>query len=342
MQFIEKIGIVLATYNPNLEYFEKQIQSIKQQSWKNWVCHIVDDCSHSEYQVGIKNIIDNNPRFICHFHSHNLNHYYNFERGLKYCAQDKSITAISLADQDDIWHDDKLKILLKKLRSQKAVLIHSDLELINSYDQTIHPSAWDFEGRKPHKLSHDLLLLRNVVTGCSVLFCTSLLTDVLPFPPQNKISWYHDWWIALVASHRGKIVHIHKPLVWYRIHNANNVGVLKDSGKIHCELLLLCRKKFKINGNSYLVHRDFSKAFYRRFKRELNELGYTNPFDDRKLDFGWHILKLLYKSLLVGYNSEGAALRIGVLKLIFDIQRSYRIILYHCLKTFKSYYKNSQ
>lgn len=321
MHFLEKIGIVLATYNPNLEYFEKQIQSIKHQSWKNWVCHIVDDCSHSEYQIGIKRIVGADPRFIFHFHSNNVNHYYNFERGLKYCAEDKSITAISLADQDDIWHSDKLAILLEKLRSQQAVLVHSDLKLINSCDQIINASAWNFEGRKPERLCRDLLLLRNVVTGCSVLFCTSLLADILPFPSQAKISWYHDWWIALVAVHRGKITHVHKSLVWYRIHDTNNVGVVKDSGKIYCELLILFRKKFKIKGNSYLVYRDFSKAFYSRFKQELKDLNYTNPFDDKKLDFGWNIIKLMYKSLRVGYNSEGIALRVWLLKFLFDIQR---------------------
>ena len=44
MQLTEKIAIVLATYNPNLEYFQKQIQSIKNQTYQNYICHIVDDC----------------------------------------------------------------------------------------------------------------------------------------------------------------------------------------------------------------------------------------------------------------------------------------------------------
>jgi glycosyltransferase involved in cell wall biosynthesis len=64
MQRVEKIGIVLATYNPNLEYLQKQINSIKHQTWKNWICHIVDDCSLTKYQVGIKRIIAYDPRFI--------------------------------------------------------------------------------------------------------------------------------------------------------------------------------------------------------------------------------------------------------------------------------------
>lgn len=326
MQLLEKIGIVLATYNPNLEYFEKQIQSIQKQTWKNWICHIVDDCSLTKYQTAMKQMIADDPRFIFHFHITNINHYYNFERGLQYCLEDQSITSIALADQDDIWQPEKLTVLLQNLRLKSATLVHSDLELINSNDETIHPSAWKFETRNPEKLSLELLLLRNVVTGCSLLFCTSLLGHILPFPPQSKISWYHDWWIALVAAHKGKIVHIHQPLVRYRIHNANNVGVVQNSGKLHQELLVLFEKRFQIAGNGYLVHRDLSQAFYTRFYQQINQQSYTNPFDEQKLDFGYNIFRLIYQSLRSGYNSEGVALRVGLLKLIFDVQKIYQLL----------------
>jgi len=326
MQLTEKIAIVLATYNPNLEYFQKQIQSIKNQSYQNWICHIVDDCSQMEYQTAIQTIIAEDSRFIYHFHNQNLNHYYNFERGLKYCIEDKTITAIALADQDDIWYSEKLAVLLENLRYQQAVLVHSDLQMIDSNDEIINHSTWKFEGRNPEKLSIYLLLLRNVVTGCSVLFCASLIKDVLPFPPQKRIHWYHDWWIALVAAQKGKIAHIHQPLVMYRIHGLNNVGVTQDAGKFYRELLAWISKKFKITGNSYLVHRDLSKAFYQRFPQELDNINWSSPFDDKNLDFGFKILKLCYKSLLSGYNSEGIALRIWALKVLFDLEKIRKMV----------------
>ncbi|GCL39303.1 glycosyltransferase family 2 protein [Anabaena aphanizomenioides LEGE 00250] len=336
MQYPEKIAIVLATFNPNLEYLQKQIQSIKNQDYKNWVCYIVDDCSETEYQIAIQEIIAKDSRFVCHFHKHNLHHYYNFERGLNYCFEDGNITAIALADQDDIWYPEKLNILIKTLRSEQAILVHSDLQMIDSNDEIIHDSTWNFEGRNPEKFSTDLLLLRNVVTGCSVLFCSSLLKEILPFPEQEKISWYHDWWIALVAAQKGKIVHIHQPLVSYRIHGLNNVGVTRDAGKIYPELSAWISKNFKITGNSYLVHRNFSQAFYERFQQELDDENWSNPFDDKKLDFGVNILKLFGKSLLMGYNSEGIALKIWVLKIIFDLKK---IIKSYSLKINKHYNK---
>jgi glycosyltransferase involved in cell wall biosynthesis len=326
MQLTEKIAIVLATHNPNLEYFQKQIQSIKNQRYETWICHIVDDCSELEYQIAIQKIIAEDLRFICHFHDRNLNHYYNFERGLKYCSGDKTITAIALADQDDIWCPHKLSLLIEKLRSQQAILVHSDLTMIDSDDKVINHSTWKFEGRNPEKLSIDLLLLRNVISGCSLLFCTSLMEDILPFPPQAKINWYHDWWIALVAAHKGKIEHIRQPLIMYRIHGLNNVGVTQASGKFQRDLLAWTSKDFKINVNSYLVHRDFSKLFYLRFKRELDMSNWSNPFDDGDLDFGIKILKLLSKSLRSGYNAKGIALKIWILKILFDLQKINAIL----------------
>ncbi|HYX18594.1 MAG TPA: glycosyltransferase [Nostoc sp.] len=341
MQDIEKIGVVLATYNPHLEYFQKQIQSIQNQTWRNWVCHIVDDCSQPEYQTAIQKIVGNDSRFIFHFHSDNLKHYYNFERGLQYCIQDPTITAISFSDQDDIWIPKKLEVLLKTLRSEQVLLVHSDLELINSNDQTINHSTWDFEGRNPEKATVELLLLRNVVTGCSLLFCTSLTPYILPFPQQNEIAWHHDWWVALVAIQKGKIGHIRQSLVRYRLHSSNTVGAMENAGNFYTELMLLFRKKSRITGKSYLVHCNLSKAFQARFYQQL-ESTWSNPFDDQQLDFGWAILKLCYQSLKTGYRSEGIALRILIFKILFDTQgvKNYIFKVFPIFKVAKSNIEN--
>ncbi|MEH2183445.1 glycosyltransferase [Nostoc sp.] len=336
MQGKEKIGIVLATYNPQLEYFQKQIQSIKNQTLQNWVCHIVDDCSQAKYQTEIKKIVENDSRFICHFHSDNLKHYYNFERGLQYCVQDSTITAIAFSDQDDVWQIEKLEILIAKLRLEQLLLVHSDLELINSQDETINSSTWNFEGRNPENATVKLLLLRNVVTGCSLLFCASLLPYILPFPQQNEIAWHHDWWVALVAIQKGKIGHIRQPLVRYRLHNCNTVGVTKDFGKLYAELMVWISKKCRIAGNSYLIHRNLSQAFFARFQHQL-DLSWSDPFDDQRLDFGLGILKLCHQSWQNRYSSEGIALRIWILKIVFDIKKTKN----HILKTISNYQDNN-
>ena len=161
------------------------------------------------------------------------------------------------------------------------------------------------------------------------MFCTSIVNDILPFPYQDQINWYHDWWIALVAAQKGKIEHIRQPLGMYRIHGLNNVGVTKDSGRFYREILTLTSKKFKFTYNSYLVRRNFSQLFYERFQKDLDTLNWDNPFDDKNVDFGFKILGVIYKSMASGYNVEGVAIRIWFLKILFDIQK-IKIILFNC------------
>jgi glycosyltransferase involved in cell wall biosynthesis len=321
----EKVGIVLATYNPNLQYFQKQIESIQQQTWQNWVCHLVDDSSTPELQVEIQRVVGNDQRFVCHFYDTNVRPFLNFERGLQHCNQDPTITAIAFSDQDDIWSTEKLRILLKQLRAEAAVLVHSDLEIIDSQDQTLHASCWELEGRHPEKLTSELLLLQNTITGCSLLFCASLLPAVLPFPREMATTGHHDGWVALVASQLGKLVHLRQPLVRYRQHSANTIGAVPNAGKVWQELQVWAQqKKFRIVGKSYLAHRNLSEAFYQRF--EFQAAGAKqNPFSDRRLDFGLNILRLGIQSFRAGYGAEGVAIRLVLLKFLFDLRKALKI-----------------
>jgi glycosyltransferase involved in cell wall biosynthesis len=312
----EKIAIVLATYNPDSQYLAKQLASIRQQTWRNWFCYVVDDCSTAECQEKIQTLVGNDPRFSCHFHEKNVGSYHNFERGLQYCALDETIGAIAFSDQDDIWHPEKLKTLLQSMRSSHALLAHSDLLVVNEQEQVIHPSCWEYEGRNPEKLTPELLLLRNTVTGCALIFCASLLPQVLPFPIQRRPAWHHDLWVALAAAKLGTIAHLRQPLVAYRLHDSNSIGAVKDAGKLGKELTVWAEKKFRVTGNSYIIHHDLSQAFYGRFAPDA-----PNPFDDRSLDFGLGILRLGWRSYWTGYGSEGITLRIFLLKFLFDLNR---------------------
>jgi hypothetical protein len=48
----------------------------------------------------------------------------------------------------------------------------------------------------------------------------------MPIPEQ---AYMHDWWLALVASKYGKLELIDKPLIKYRQHANNTIGVNKRS-----------------------------------------------------------------------------------------------------------------
>jgi glycosyltransferase involved in cell wall biosynthesis len=316
---LQKIAIVLATYNPDPDFLGQQVESIRQQTWQNWICHIVDDHSTVEAQDLICQLVEGDRRFVLHFHDNNVRAYHNFERGLGYVQADQAVDAIAFADQDDIWLPHKLARLAGALEDERAILAHSDMALINDQNQLLHPSVWSFEKRKPEILNFYRLLIRNTVTGCTMLFRKSLLTCALPFPKQSQDQdWFHDYWIALIATTQGKIIHIREPLVHYRAHQNNTIGAVKDTGTLSKEISLLRAKKWKFTFRSYRIHRDLSYAFFDRCQSP-NLSSHTNPFSDQQIDFGVRILWLGFINFLSGYGGEGIALRIAFNKFVFDL-----------------------
>jgi glycosyltransferase involved in cell wall biosynthesis len=322
-----QVGIVLATYNPDLGLLEQQLNSIKQQDYPHWVCLIADDASAPELQSAMAQLAATDDRFILHCQTQNMGSYHNFEYGLSYFWSHSACTHIAFADQDDIWSRHKLSRLLHEIETHQAVLAHSDLELIDLQGNVLHPSVWQYEGRYPEKLSTRLLLLRNTVTGCTVLMRRSLIPKIMPFPPQQQRGdWYHDHWIALVASHVGKLVHVREPLVQYRQHDRNAVGAQKQAGSIRIELLLWLAKKGRLTRKSYRIHRSLSEAFYERFYPDRDRQQ-INPFAEERLDFGFSIFRLGLHSYLSGYGSQGITLRLVVNKAIFDIAKLKKYLL---------------
>ncbi len=316
-----QVGIVLATYNCDRGHFAQQVASIQAQDFSQWRCLITDDGSESDLRAFIAELIAHDSRFIFHIQKQNLGSYHNFEYGLSVFQTDEAITHIAFADQDDIWEPQKLTRLLTEMRNTRALLVHSDLSLIDNQGHLKHPSVWQYEQRQPEKLDAELLLLRNTVTGCATVIASQLAADALPFPPQQQSGdWYHDHWLALVAAQTGKIAHVREPLVQYRQHGENAVGAEKYAGSIRTEMTQWIAKKGQLTLQSYRIHRDLSQAFFQRYYS--HEVGdRLNPFSDTRLDFGWAIVRLGLRSVWCGYGSQGITLRLWLNKFIFDSRR---------------------
>ena len=58
------IAICMATYNPNLDLFHTQLESIRAQTDTDWVCLISDDCSAPESYEAVADAVAGDDRFI--------------------------------------------------------------------------------------------------------------------------------------------------------------------------------------------------------------------------------------------------------------------------------------
>ena len=117
----------MATYNPPLDLFQRQVESIRSQTHANWICVVSDDDSAPARFAEMQRILDGDPRFVVSRSPRRLGYYHNFERALSMTPP--SAAYATLADQDDRWHPEKLETLLGALGD--ANLVYSDARIVD-------------------------------------------------------------------------------------------------------------------------------------------------------------------------------------------------------------------
>ncbi len=218
------VAICMATYEPDPAMLDTQLDSIRGQTHRNWICLISDDGSGPETRAAIERAIDGDPRFELSAAHANSGFYANFERALAMVPPEADLVALS--DQDDRWHPDKLERLIAGLEPE-AGLVFSDMRIATPSGRVVADTYWGF--RPVNHTDFASLVLANTVTGAACLFRASLLDDVLPFPPRHGAA-FHDHWIAQVAMALGPISYVDEPLYEYVQHDEAALGYLQANG----------------------------------------------------------------------------------------------------------------
>lgn len=150
----------------------------------------------------------------------------NFERAVRACRGE----FIALSDQDDVWLPGRLEMQVDRLdATPRAALLFADATLVGADASPLGATLFEHLEVGPRELeliatggAFASLLRRNVVTGATVVFRRSLLEDALPFPRE----WVHDEWLAIIAAALSSVVPLDQPVVAYRQHGANEIGVV--------------------------------------------------------------------------------------------------------------------
>jgi hypothetical protein len=230
---IKKIGIALAAYKPNPEFFQQQLESIKRQTFSNWVCHITCDSPLAEIQDNsqLKPFFED-PRFVWHENESRLGSKDNFSKAIQLCAKE-DVQAIACSDQDDIWYSDKLQTSKQALEQLGAnALVNCDMNILelDQQNNTWTKSALtknQIEKCGVHNQKACHLVIRNTVAGASALFDANLARNYGQLPMSIP---YHDHWYALIASVLNQSVCINSPLYAYRQHPDNVLGARSYPG----------------------------------------------------------------------------------------------------------------
>ncbi len=118
------------------------------------------------------------------------------------------------------------------------LLLHTDARLVDSEGAALGHTLFEAlevteeEKRLVHSgRALQALLRRNLATGATTVLRRTLLAAAVPFPRE----WVHDEWLAMVAALAAGVDLLEAPLIDYRQHGSNQIGVAKLSlaGKVH-------------------------------------------------------------------------------------------------------------
>ncbi len=268
----EQIEILLAAYNGD-KFIAQQIDSIINQTYKNWQLYIRDDGSTDNTPNIIKSYANNSKIHIISDNAGNVGSCANFFLLMKNLHT--NCKYIMFSDQDDFWQKDKIEITLKEmLRLEKTygnafpLLVHTNFTYV---DKNLDPivSKKDFQATKIVNLQFVHLLAQNPVYGCTMMINKALFNLVGFIPPAAE---NHDYWIALVATAFGKVAYLNERTILYRQHDKNISGQHNNNLFMKRLKRLLVKDNFK-DANRKLIMADcFRKTYAEKLSTSQKKL----------------------------------------------------------------------
>jgi glycosyltransferase involved in cell wall biosynthesis len=217
------ISIAMCTFN-GARFIEQQLRSIAEQSRLPDELIVCDDGSSDDTVGVVRSFARTAPFPVRVFENERrLGSTKNFEKAIMLCGG----SLIALADQDDVWHQEKLAVQERFLQTEPVAGVFADGEVVGRDLAPTGYRIWEAIGFSPREQARlrsgdgvGVLVGREVVAGCTLLFRSECRETFLPIPD----GWFHDGWISLVLAAVGGIGLVERPLLRYRQHGGNQLG----------------------------------------------------------------------------------------------------------------------
>ena len=203
---LEKISIsvVMATFNGE-KFILELLESIAGQTHKVDEIIVCDDCS-TDNTIKILDAFKFKHNYLnirIIVNKHRLGVSKNFSKAIKLSKGD----LIFLADQDDIWHNNKVQTMLGAYTKSGASYIISDMNVINATGD-LQKFTW------AELMENNYGITKNhVMNGCALVATKKFFRSCLPIPYGKA----HDVWFAYCAKRLRTRVFLDKPLMNYRV-----------------------------------------------------------------------------------------------------------------------------
>ena len=302
------LDIFMAPYNGE-KYLKEQIDSILNQTYKDWRLLVRDDGS-TDRTVAIINEYVSRYKDKIILIEDNINAggaKYNFFEIMKRSSSDY----IMFADQDDVWERDKVSHAYnyivraeKKNGTHIPLLLYSDLKVADSSLKIMDTSMFRMQKLDRSKIRFKDYLVQNNATGCTVIFNRELreLCSVMP-----SAAIMHDWWLALIAAAFGRVYYMASKDILYRQHGNNTEGAKNLKSLTYLLKRVFGRSEIKKNlMDTYSQAEAFGAVFGSKLNRENKEIlsAYISLKNSKKLK-KYSIIKKW------GFMKSGLARKIG-------------------------------
>jgi glycosyltransferase involved in cell wall biosynthesis len=213
------IVIMMATFN-GYKYLDAQLSSIEKQTYKDWQLVVSDDGSSDKTLDTLKKFQDSQP----------LNKVI-IRPGPQKGSASNFISMLAdplvrgayygFSDQDDIWLPNKLEVAVAQIKSiekndlpvlycGRTIIVDESLHKISESPLFVFPASFRNA------------LVQSIAGGNTMIFNDALKRKCELLYPKVPV---HDWWLYLLATGVGGIVHYDKePHVLYRQHPNSLIG----------------------------------------------------------------------------------------------------------------------
>jgi len=274
------------------EYLEISIQSVLNQSYKNFELIIVDNNSIDKTKVISESFDDKRLRYFNTKKNLNLGEARNF--GIEK-AKGKYI---GFLDSDDYWNKNKLEKTLNQFNNENVVFVYSNVNYFNDISNSkLYSNEFPFS----KNIYNDLLKNYNLCISSCIINSLYLSQLTHLFDKNLEVCEDFDFFIRL--SSMGNVNYINDVLVNYRIHSNN---LTKTKRFLFFEEKNLIIKKLNSSldieptlYNRLLCQNDLDKSKY-LWKINKNHDAINQIFNSRFLKYSY---KIFYSILfLFNYN----------------------------------------
>lgn len=224
------IAILMSTYNGE-RYLREQIDSLLNQTYKDWKLYIRDDGSTDGTISIIESYMNDYPDLIILLKDDlgNLGSGRSFMRILSVVDADYYM----FCDQDDVWLPNKVIDTINVMRpldveyENLPICVFTDLSMCDNKLNIIQDYLVRYLGREPDRINRNsfyrTFVFHSPVFGCTMMINQIAKTLSLPF----DFVWHYTW-ISMICKRKGIMSYVDKSTILYRRTGVNVSGSKKE------------------------------------------------------------------------------------------------------------------